>query len=69
MFAWFDREETGLWGSHSLVNDYLYKEVLEKYGSQFAGAYIADMVMVSEPEAYTQSLPDYVKIVSKFRFN
>lgn len=64
MFVWFDREEQNKLGSEHFVRNYLYKEVLDKYGSQFIGAYLADMVMVSECQNDTQWLPDYLPIVS-----
>lgn len=65
MFAWFGGEEQGLFGSNHLVNNYLYKEVIEKYGSSFAGAYITDMIMVNDSATGSQYLPSYMESVSR----
>lgn len=64
MFVWFDFEEANSLGSFTFVNEYLYPEVLEKYGSSFIGAYMADMILISEAQNGTQIVPDFIPTVS-----
>lgn len=62
MLVWFDYEEQGKYGSEFFVNDYLYPYELDKYGSQFIGAYIMDMILVRDKENNTQSLPTGLRL-------
>lgn len=57
MLVWFDYEEQGKFGSEFFVNDYLFPLELDKYNSQFIGAYIMDMILVRDKENFSQQIP------------